>query len=242
MRNSAKEKFNKAGGLDGLKTKATAEANNTKEHIDKGIDIAKQKFEDAGGVDGLKDKGNSFVNEVKAGFTPNKETTGFKRIISRITNLWTSGKAGKISIITICLATAIIILNLGGGSYKKQNEFQNHESTNNTWGYSENSGSGEIYNNQVKTKKLGVWVCSQCGECIESKNIPHGRCSARKNAPHSWMKKGERQVIDTGQKVTIWQCRKCFETMQLSGGMPPSGIRCPATKNSPHSWEKIAEQ
>ena len=95
---------------------------------------------------------------------------------------------------------------------------------------------------QQKIKTIGYWVCSQCGAHIESKTQPSGGCPSRKNAPHAWGKKGETQVEDDEQAMTIWQCRKCFKIMIYPGGVPPSGIRCPVEKNAPHGLDKIGEQ
>jgi ribosomal protein L37AE/L43A len=247
---SAKSKFKEAGGCDGLKAKGQEGIKKSKELADKGIGIAKQKFEDAGGVEGIKDKINTFMSEVKAGFTPNEETTGFKRVLSRATNLWRSGRAGKISIIAVCSVAVIIVANLGGGASDEGDESrtsdvaQNAENTlgQSPWGYSETSGASETTNKKPKMKRIGIWVCSQCGERIESITRPSGRCAARINAPHGWVRKGEIKVPDNGQKMTVWQCRKCFKVMIHPGGAPPSGIRCPKEKNSPHGWDKIGTQ
>ena len=103
---TAKQKVEEAGGVDGIKDKGKEAATKAKAMANQGVDAAKQKFKEAGGVDGLKDKGKNVASEIKAGFVPDKDSKGFKSVLSRIKNLWKKGKPGKI----VILATVILVL------------------------------------------------------------------------------------------------------------------------------------
>ena len=110
--NAGKAKFEEAGGLDGLREKGQKGVLKSKELADKGIGMAKQKFEDAGGVAGLENRSKAFTAEVKAGFIPDEGTAGFKRVLSRVTNLWRSGRTGKLCVIFLSLVAIIVITSL----------------------------------------------------------------------------------------------------------------------------------
>jgi hypothetical protein len=108
----AKQKFDEAGGLDGLKERGREGVRKSKQLADKGIGMAKQNFEDAGGVDGLKGRCEIFAAEVRAGFVPAEGAKGYRRVVSRVTNLWRSGRSGKICIITLSLVAMIVVSNI----------------------------------------------------------------------------------------------------------------------------------
>ena len=244
---AAKKRFEEAGGVDGLKAKGKEAVNKAKEIGAQGISTAQQKFTDAGGMPGLKSKGTAFLGEVKAGFHPDEGSTGIKRIISRVANLWRSGGAGKISIIIIGTIALIAVSDIG-------NEQDEEQGSNNGSVSEEDPVAGGMWTSQGsnrskaestpqgKTKKIGMWSCSQCGDQIESSIRTSGKCPSRNNAPHAWTRKGEEVISDTGQKETIWQCRQCFTVMTRPGGAPPSGIRCPSEKNASHRFDKIGEK
>ena len=246
---TAKKKFEEVGGVDGLKAKGKEAVSKAKEIGAQGIGTAKQKFNEAGGMPGLKSKGIAFLGEVKAGFHPDDGTTGFKRILSYITNLWKSGGAGKIAIIGISAITFIVVSSMGGGSQDEQgsgeashSDAEENAYSGSGWSAQKSTKSTATTSQKVKTKTIGHWVCSQCGEQIDSSIRPSGKCPSRNNAPHAWSRKGEEKIPDSGQKETIWQCRKCFTVMTRPGGAPPSGIRCPSENNAPHRFDKIGEK
>ena len=158
-----------------------------------------------------------------------------------MTTLWKSGRTGVIVLSTV----AAIALANAGGETEEQAAMKDAEVPANVGSplaASDRSHASPAEGKTAKIKTVGFWVCTQCGTQLESRIRPTGRCPSRTNAPHAWVKKGETQVVDYGQKKLIWQCRKCFQVLTLPGGAPPSGMRCPKEKNAPHGWDKIGEQ
>ena len=242
---TAKKNFEEVGGMEGLKDKGKEAVNKAKEIGAQGINAAKKKYVEAGGMPGIKSKGIAFIKEVKAGFDPDEGATGLKRAASCVSNLWRSGGAGKITIIVIAAVALIAIGNFGKGS-KESESFDNASDEgiglNSNWTSPGTTSQSESSAPKGKTKKVGTWVCGQCGEQIESTIRPSGKCSKRNNAPHAWTKKGSDEIPDDGQKETIWECRKCFRIVTNPGGSPPSGMRCPMEANAPHRFDKIGEK
>ena len=125
-------------------------------------------------------------------------SSDFKWGLSRIINLWQSGRTGKICIVILSLVATIVVAN-SGGEPKEQRELRDAEgsanvgktSSTNDSEYSSDSHASSTEARVAKIKTVGFWVCNQCGAQIESRIRPTGRCPSRKNAPHGWDKIGE---------------------------------------------------
>ena len=63
----------------------------------------------------IKEKAGETFDEIKTGFKADEGTTGFKAFTSSTKNLWSSSKAGKISIIAISLIAFFVIFGVPGG-------------------------------------------------------------------------------------------------------------------------------
>ena len=77
---------------------------------EQGAKAAKKKFEEAGGVEGIKEKSRKASNEIKAGFVPDEDATGYRRYTSSLKNLWVSGRTGKI-VIVVAIVLCFMFLN-----------------------------------------------------------------------------------------------------------------------------------
>jgi hypothetical protein len=83
-------------------------------------DKTNQILEKVGGVDGVKSKASGFVGQVKKGFHPDPDKTGFKALLSRVTNLWLSGVAGKVVIILVVVFVVGALAPKGKESERQQ--------------------------------------------------------------------------------------------------------------------------
>lgn len=81
--------------------------------------LAKKKFDEAGGIEGIRKKIVAFGSEVKAGFVPDADKAGFKRLSSWFIHLWEIRKSEVIYFIVGILILSIIIVMVGWQSNNK---------------------------------------------------------------------------------------------------------------------------
>ncbi len=81
--------------------------------------LAKKKFDEAGGIEGIRKKIVAFGSEVKAGFVPDADKAGFKRLSSRFIHLWEVKKPEVIYFIISIIFIITIIFMVGWQSNNK---------------------------------------------------------------------------------------------------------------------------